>query len=109
MLKSGFSKNVVDFIEGIGIKIDDLVEAGMQLCVGVEETKELHDKLHQQILKSLKDLNVVSFIIAGIRLEEDLDIRDRVDEGIQPLIGIGEQSASWNYQHPFGIPNRAPD
>ena len=71
MLKSGFSKNVVDFIEGIGIKIDDLVEAGMKLCVGVEETKELHDKLRKQILKSLEDLNVVSFIIAGIRLEED--------------------------------------
>lgn len=71
MLKSGFSKNVVDFIEGIGIKVDDLVEAGMELCVGVEETKELHDKLRKQILKSLEDLNVVSFIIAGIRLEED--------------------------------------
>lgn len=71
MLKSGFSKGVVDFIEGIGIKIDDLVEAGMELVVGVEETEELHQKLHKQILKSLEDLNVVSFIIAGIRLEED--------------------------------------
>jgi alpha-ribazole phosphatase CobZ len=71
MLKSGFSKGVLDFIEGIGIKIDDLVKAGMELCVGVEESEELHQKLRQQILKSLEDLNVVSFIIAGIRLEED--------------------------------------
>lgn len=71
MLKSGFSKNVLDFIEGIGIKIDDLVEAGMKLCVGVEINEELHDKIQEQILKSLGDLNVVSFIIAGIRLEED--------------------------------------
>lgn len=71
MLKSGFSKNVVDFIEGIGIKIEDLVDAGMELCVGVEKNEELYKKLHAQILKSLNDLNVVSFIIAGIRLEED--------------------------------------
>jgi alpha-ribazole phosphatase CobZ len=71
MLKSGFSKNILDFIDGIDIKIDDLVEAGMELCVGVEESEELRDKLRIQILKSLEDLNVVSFIIAGIRLEED--------------------------------------
>ncbi|MBI5679861.1 MAG: phosphatidylglycerophosphatase A [Methanobacterium sp.] len=71
MINSGFSKNVVDFIEGIEIKIEDLVDAGMELCVGVEKTEELYKKLHKQILKSLDDLNVVSFIIAGIRLEED--------------------------------------
>ena len=71
MLKSGYAKGVLDFIEEIGIKIDDLVEAGMDLCVGVKKSEELHLKLHQQILKSLQDLNVVSFIIAGIRLEED--------------------------------------
>ncbi|MGB9937528.1 MAG: phosphatidylglycerophosphatase A [Methanobacterium sp.] len=71
ILKSGYSKGVLDYIEGAGVTIDDLVEAGMELCVGVEETKKLHDKLRKQILKSLDDLNVVSFIIAGIRLEED--------------------------------------
>jgi alpha-ribazole phosphatase CobZ len=43
----------------------------MKLCVGVEINEELHDKIQEQILKSLGDLNVVSFIIAGIRLEED--------------------------------------
>ncbi len=71
IIDSGFSKSVLDYIEGIGIKIEDLVEAGMELCIGVEKSEELHEKLHKQILKSLEDLNVVSFIIAGIRLEED--------------------------------------
>ncbi|MGF7119499.1 phosphatidylglycerophosphatase A [Methanobacterium oryzae] len=71
ILDSGFSKGVLDFIEGIGIKIEDLVDAGMELCVGVQKSEELYNKLHRQILKSLEDLNVVSFIIAGIRLEED--------------------------------------
>lgn len=78
MLKSGFSRNVLDFIEGVGIKIDDLVDAGMELCVGVEVSEELRDKLRMQILKSLEDLNVVSYIIAGIRLEEDY-IKHRVE------------------------------
>ena len=71
ILNSGFKKDVLDFIEGAGVKIEDLVDAGMELCVGVEKSEELYKKLHAQILKSLEDLNVVSFIIAGIRLEED--------------------------------------
>lgn len=71
ILNSGFKKDVLDYIEGAGVKIEDLVDAGMELCVGVEKSEELYKKLHEQILKSLKDLNVVSFIIAGIRLEED--------------------------------------
>ena len=71
ILNSGFKKEVLDYIEGEGIKIEDLVDAGMELCVGVEKSEELYKKLHNQILKSLEDLNVVSFIIAGIRLEED--------------------------------------
>ncbi len=71
ILNSGYKKAVLDFIESVGVKIEDLVDAGMELCVGVEKTEELYKKLHNQILKSLEDLNVVSFIIAGIRLEED--------------------------------------
>ena len=63
----------MDFINDLGIKIDDLVEAGMELLVGVEVSEEIRIKLHNQILKSLEDLNVVSFIIAGIRLEEDYE------------------------------------
>jgi len=71
ILNSGYKKEVLDYIEGVDIKIEDLVDAGMELCVGVEKSEELYKKLHKQILKSLEDLNVVSFIIAGIRLEED--------------------------------------
>lgn len=77
LLNNNFSKDIIKFIEGIGINIEDLVEAGMELVVGVEKSEELYEKLHKQILKSLEDLNVVSFIIAGIRLEEDF-IKHRV-------------------------------
>lgn len=69
----GFPKDVLGFMEDVGVKVEDLVDAGMQLCVGVERSEELDIKLKNQILKSLKDLNVVSFIIAGIRLEEDYE------------------------------------
>lgn len=71
ILNSGYKKDVLDYIKGAGIEIEDLVIAGMELCVGVKKSEKLYEKLHKQILKSLEDLNVVSFIIAGIRLEED--------------------------------------
>ena len=69
----GFPKNVLDFMKDVGVEVEDLVEVGMELLVGVKKSEELEIKLHNQILKSLEDLNVVSFIIAGIRLEEDYE------------------------------------
>ena len=58
-------------MEDVGVTVEDLVDAGMQLCVGVDKTQELNIKLRKQLLKSLEDLNVISLIMAGIRLEED--------------------------------------
>lgn len=73
LIKEGFPKGVVEFMKDVGVEVDDLVEAGLQLVVGVDETMELREKLKAQIYHSLDDLNVVSFIIAGIRLEEDYE------------------------------------
>jgi alpha-ribazole phosphatase CobZ len=69
----GFPKDVLDYMNDVGVGVDDLVDAGMELVVGVEKTVEIRLKLKQQIYHSLEDLNVVSFIIAGIRLEEDYE------------------------------------
>lgn len=69
--KYGFSRTILDFIDDLGVEIQDLVDAGMELCVGVAITDDLCMKLEKEILKALKDINVVSFIIAGARLEED--------------------------------------
>ena len=71
--KCGFPKGVLEFMEDVGVKVEDLVDAGMEMVVGVEKTAEIENKLQKQILKSLEDLNVVSFVIAGIRLEEDYE------------------------------------
>jgi alpha-ribazole phosphatase CobZ len=67
----GFPKDVLTYMKDVGVEVDDLVNAGMELVVGVEKTHEIRNKLKEQIYHSLEDLNVVSFIIAGIRLEED--------------------------------------
>lgn len=69
----GFPKSVINFMEDVGVTVEDLVNAGMELLVEFENSEEINIKLHKQILKSLKDLNVVSFIISGIRLEEDYE------------------------------------
>ncbi len=69
----GFPKDVLDYMKDVGVEVDDLVDAGMKLIVGVEDTQKIRKKLKKQIYHSLDDLNVVSFIIAGIRLEEDYE------------------------------------
>ena len=69
----GFPKDVLGYMKDVGVEVDDLVDAGMELMVGVEESQEIREKLSKQIYHSLEDLNVVSFIIAGIRLEEDYE------------------------------------
>jgi alpha-ribazole phosphatase CobZ len=71
--KCGFPKDVLAYMNDVGVKVDDLVDAGMEMVVGIEKTPEIRDKLKKQIYHSLDDLNVVSFIIAGIRLEEDYE------------------------------------
>lgn len=68
--KSEFSLGILDYIYEQGITIDDMVEAGMELCVGVEADQFLKDKLKKQILKSLEDLNVIALLMAAFRVEE---------------------------------------
>ena len=77
--RSGYSKNITDYINNLGVEIDDLVEAGMDLCVGVDKTAKIYQKLKDQIIKSLRDINVITLIMAGIRVEEDYQ-KHRLEE-----------------------------
>ncbi|MDR0910996.1 MAG: phosphatidylglycerophosphatase A [Methanobrevibacter sp.] len=74
--KNKVNPGILDYIESKGIEIKDLVEAGMELVVGVDENEENLDeirrKLYQQILISLNDLNIITLIMAAFRVEEDL-------------------------------------
>ncbi|KZX17283.1 phosphatidylglycerophosphatase A [Methanobrevibacter cuticularis] len=70
---------ILDYIFAEGITIDHLVDAGMELCVGIEETQELRDKLKAQIFLSLEDINVIALLISAIRCEDDFQ-NNRVRE-----------------------------
>lgn len=73
--KTNTSFGILDYIIAEGITIDSLVDAGMELCVGIEETpekvNELKSRLRDQILRSLEDLNVIALLMSAIRCEED--------------------------------------
>jgi alpha-ribazole phosphatase CobZ len=67
------SKDVIEYLEAAGIGINDMVEAGVELLVGVDDSLELRNKIETQLKLSLEDINVISLVIAGIRLEEDYE------------------------------------
>jgi alpha-ribazole phosphatase CobZ len=71
LYKSQIDFGILDYIFAEGIDLDGLVNAGMELCVGVEPTQKIKDKLKKQILLSLEDINVIALIMAAIRTEED--------------------------------------
>ncbi|MBC7101188.1 phosphatidylglycerophosphatase A [Methanothermobacter tenebrarum] len=64
--------SILDQLREKGILLDELVEAGLKLCIGVEIDNKLKEKLKRQLIKSLSDINVISLILAAIRAEEDL-------------------------------------
>ena len=64
--------SIYDFMANVGVEIPQLVEAGLELLVGVEKTEELELALEKQLKKALDDINVVVMIVAGIRVEDDL-------------------------------------
>lgn len=65
------SKTITEFLSRSGVEIDDLVEAAVQLLVGVKDRPELRIRIKNQLKKSLEDINVISLVMAGIRVEED--------------------------------------
>ena len=64
------SFGVLDYMVSEGILIGDLVEAGMELLEDTDD--DTSQKLHTQILKSLSDINVITLIVAAIRIRDDL-------------------------------------
>lgn len=95
--KMNLTTGILDFLVSEGILIGDLVEAGFELCVGVEVTDELKDKLEKQIIHSLTDINVITLLMAAIRTEEDFQ-KDRIRE-----IDVSDDPAYLYTDEVFGL------
>ncbi len=57
-----------------GIMLDDLIQAGMEMyipCAQDKSKEELRPLLKKELAKALKDFNVSSLIMAGLKLEEE--------------------------------------
>jgi alpha-ribazole phosphatase CobZ len=67
----GYPPSITQILSAAGVEIDDLVAAGAELLVGVDDTPELRAKIRGQLIKSLQDINVISLVLAGIRVEND--------------------------------------
>ncbi len=71
--RMGLDFGILDYLVSEGIQISDLVDAGFELCVGVEVTNDLKNRLEEEILKSLTDINVIALLMAAIRTEQDFE------------------------------------
>lgn len=67
----GYPPTITQILSASGVEIDDLVAAGAELLVGVDDSRELRAKIKAQLIKSLQDINVISLVLAGIRVEDD--------------------------------------
>jgi alpha-ribazole phosphatase CobZ len=68
-----FSRSVHHFLSDAGIEMEDMVDAGAELLVGVEDRPEIRKRIENQLKKALEDINVISLVIAGIKLEEEYE------------------------------------
>ncbi|OED30561.1 phosphatidylglycerophosphatase [Methanosphaera sp. WGK6] len=61
-------------MEDIGVTLENMEDAAMELVVGVDEDEKIiREKFRKQLLHSLEDINVISYLVAAIRLEEDYE------------------------------------
>ena len=70
--KLNLNFGILDYFVSQGILIGDIVDAGMEILGEGEVTSDLKGKMKAEILKSLNDSNVVSLLMAAIRLNEDI-------------------------------------
>lgn len=63
---------VEELLELHGVTAEAMVDAGMELVVGVEVTDELMDRLKSEINRALGDLNVRVLLAAALHIEDDI-------------------------------------
>ena len=63
---------ILDYLVSEGILIGDLIDSGMELVDDADVTEELKQKMENQILKALSDINVIMLLMAAFRTEQDV-------------------------------------
>ncbi|MGB9838690.1 alpha-ribazole phosphatase CobZ [Methanothermobacter sp.] len=63
---------VEELLAGHGVTADAMIDAGMELVVGVEVTDELRERLGSEIKRALGDLNVRVLLAAALHIEDDI-------------------------------------
>jgi alpha-ribazole phosphatase CobZ len=68
------SRSLEERLKERGIMLDDLIQAGMEMYVPCSQDKdreELRPLLKKELTRAIKDINVSSLILAGLKLEEE--------------------------------------
>ena len=68
---------ILDYLVSEAIQIEELVDSAVLIIHSYPD--DFKDRLHSQIVKSLEDINVISIIMAALRLDEDI-IRSHIRE-----------------------------
>lgn len=67
----GYPLSITQILSASGVEIDDLTAAGAELLVRVDDSPEIRSRIKTELEKALGDVNVVSMVLAGIRVDED--------------------------------------
>src|SRR5690606_33900962 len=67
----GYPLSITQILSASGVEIDDLTAAGAELLVGVDDSPEIRSRIKTELEKALGDVNVVTMVLAGIRVDED--------------------------------------
>ncbi len=70
----GYPRDIIKYMEDMGITIDAMEDAAMELVVDSDVSEdEIREKFRKTLLHALEDINVISYLDAALRLEEDYE------------------------------------
>ncbi|MEM4311198.1 MAG: adenosylcobinamide amidohydrolase [Nitrososphaerales archaeon] len=86
-------RSILERLKERGIELKDLVDAGLELYHPKGEIKR--EEFESELMKALEDYNVSSLILAGLRLDEDLEENLIPNLKNDPLSLVSDESLGW--------------
>lgn len=65
---------MLGYLEARGVGLDEMVSSGLELFVphpGIENERKANEKLREELLDAMEDVNVATLVVACYRAEED--------------------------------------